>query len=108
MAEVVTAQPALDVRDGQAQRTAEQCSEHSGHRVTVTEHEGFARAGLEALAQRPAAPNVRSRDCPKPARNVPVDPEVVAARSPAEPDVRLPQSELLEERRDLLDLLARR
>ena len=44
MAQVVAAEPALDVRDRGAQRAAHQRAEHGRHRVPVDEHERRARS----------------------------------------------------------------
>ena len=60
-----------------------------------------AERGTEA---RPLA-DACTRDVHQPARDVAVDAKVASAGAAREPDVRLAQSELLEERRDLLHLL---
>ena len=105
MPQVVAAEPALDVRNRRSQQPAHRRAENRRHRVAVDEDERGAGAVHEPrLSGRRLRAN-RPSDGGEPARHVPVRPQVAAIRAAAEPEVRLRQAELLEQRRDLLDLL---
>ena len=103
--EVEGANARLDVRDRHAQRAAHQRAEDGRHRVAVDEHE---RPLSEAAAQPAPLPRERPSDAGEPAGNVGVPHQVAPARAAAEPEVGLWKTEQVEERRDLLDLLAGR
>ena len=108
VAKVVAPQPGLDVRDRNAERATHRRAEHRGHRVAVNEDEGTSGSRRRASAAAPLVAGERAGDLCEPARDVAVRPEVPAARAPREPDVRLTEPELLEECRNLLDLLSGR
>ena len=106
MPQVVAAQPGLDVRHGNAERAPHGGAEHRRHRVAVDEDERLAGARQELPAEPPARPRERPAHRREPARDVSIRPQVASSGPAREPEIGLPQPELLEKARDLLDLLA--
>ena len=96
------------MRNGDPERTADQRPENGGHRVAVDEHQRLPRRSVQSLLQRTPAAQIRAKNRCEPTGNVAGHPQVAIPRAAAEPDVGLPETELLQERRNLLDLLAGR
>jgi hypothetical protein len=96
------------VRDAGSQHPAHRGTEDRRHRVAVDEHEWLAGAVLQRAGELPAVPGEAGEDGGEPAGHVAVRAQVSTACAAAEPDVRLGEAQLLQERRDLLDLLGRR
>src|SRR4029078_10998612 len=72
------------------------------------EHERPARTAVQRAPERATATGPRARHRREPARDVGGDAQVATAGSARQPQVRLPEPELLEKTGDLLDLLAGR
>src|SRR5258705_6463456 len=106
MAHVEAAEPALDVRNRGWKRSPDQCAEHRRHGVAVEEDQRLSGAGLQGAPQHSAPAQIGIDDSREPPRYVRVEAEVAATRSAREPMVGLPQTELVQEGRNLVDLPA--